>query len=216
MEGAESLALQQVIDEQLPSGPHLILHLGAVDFLDSSGLGLLVRYVTRTRNAHGGLKLCALPAKIVQVLDATHLRRVFEAHESEADAINAFYQRTAPAGIAAPVHADILCVHGSTDVQAYIRGLLTEAGIGVMSAGNLPDGLVLLQATQPKIVIAAADLRASRETRTGERFNALADALTVIELPADFSRLDAGEAGSRLLDQVREAMGGVPPDSPQR
>jgi len=209
VEGAESLELQRLIDDQLQYGPYLVLHLGAVDFLDSSGLGLLVRYVTRTRNAHGGLKLCALPPKIIQVLDATHLRKVFEAYDSEAEAINAYYQGTAAASAGAPLHADILCVHASTDVQAYIRGLLTQAGIGVMTAGNLPDALILLQATRARLVIVAADLRASRETRTGERFNALADTLTVIELPADFSRLDAGEAGPSLLAQVRAATAGA-------
>ena len=202
VEGAESIALQELLDELLPYGPRLVLHLGAVDFLDSSGLGLLVRYLTRTRNAHGNLTLCALSPKIIQVLDVTHLRAIFDAHDSEADAISAFYQRAVGAGTTR-LHTDILCVEGSSDVQAYVRGLLTQAGYGVLTAGNLPDGLVLLQATAPRVVIIGADFRMTRETRTAEKFNTLADARSVIVLPEDFSRRDAGDAGQRLLDQVR-------------
>jgi anti-anti-sigma factor len=57
VEGADSAALQKHIDGLIPFGPHLLLNLAAVGFMDSSGLGLLVRYLTRTRNAHGNLKL---------------------------------------------------------------------------------------------------------------------------------------------------------------
>ena len=48
-----------------------------------------------------------------------------------------------------------------------------------------------------------------RETRTAEKFNGLADKLRVLELPADFSRSDPGQAGQQLLDQVRAATAGV-------
>lgn len=203
VEGPESIALQERLDELLPYGPQLVLHMGAVDFLDSSGLGLLVRNVTRTRNAHGNLKLCALSPRIIEVLKVTHLGAIFDTHESEEEAISAFYQRAAVGGGTTRLHTDILCVDGSADVQAYVRGLLTQAGYGVLTAGNLPDGLVLLQATAPRLVILAAEFRATRETRTAEKFNTLADRGSVIALPEDFSRSDAGDAGSRLLDQVR-------------
>ena len=203
VEGAESIAVQKLLDELLPYGPRLVLHLGAVDFLDSSGLGLLVRNVTRSRNAHGNLKLCALSPKIIEVLNVTHLEAIFDTHESEAEAISAFYQRAAVGGGTTRLHTDILCVDRSADVQAYVRGLLTQAGYGVLTAGNLPDGLVLLQATAPSIVIMGTDFRVTRETRTAEKFNTLADARSVVVLPEDFSRRDAADAGQRLLDQVR-------------
>jgi hypothetical protein len=177
-------------------GPHLVLNLGAVDFLDSSGLGLLVRYVTRARNVHGNLTLCALTPPLIKVLDVTHLRPVFDAHELEADAINALYQRASPGGGATRLQTDILSVAASSDLQAYVRGLLTQAGYGVLTAGNLPDGLILLQATRPKLLVVGKDFRLSRETRTAEKLNTLADALPVTVLPADFSRRDAGAAGS--------------------
>ena len=98
---------------------------------------------------------------------------------------------------------DILCVDPSADVQAYVRELLGQAGYGVLTASTVPDGLILLQATAPKVVIVATAFRGTRETRTADQFNTLLDAASVIELPADFSRRDAGDAGHRLLDHVR-------------
>jgi anti-anti-sigma factor len=203
VEGAESIAMQKLLDDLLQYGSRLVLHLGAVDFLDSSGLGLLVRYVARTRNAQGGLKFCALSPKIIQVLDVTHLRAIFDAYDSEADAISAFYQVAAVGGETTGLRADILCVDGSSDVQAYVRGLLKQAGYGVLTASNLVDGLILLQATSPKVVVIGTDLRMAKETRTAEKFNTLADARSVVVLPEDFSRRDAGDAGQRLLERVQ-------------
>ena len=208
VEGPESIALSKCLDDLVQWGPRLVLDLGKVDFVDSSGLGLLVRYVTRTRNANGNLQLCAPSRKLIDVLEATHLRKIFDAHETEAEAIAAFYQRSSVPGETTRLQTDVRCVVGSSDVQAYVRGILTQAGYGVLTAGNLPDGLVLLQATAPKVVVVAGALRAMRETRTGEKFNALADARPVVVLPDDFSRSDAAEAGQRLLEQVRAI---VPP-----
>ncbi len=203
VEGPESLALQTLLDDLHPFGPHLVLHIGGVDFVDSSGLGLLARYASRTRNANGSLKLCAPSPRLVEVLRVTHLDRMFEVYELEADAITAFHQRAGGTSGSSGLKADILCVDASVDVQAYVRELLGQAGYGIFTAGNLPDALILLQATQPKLVIIGAALRAWRGTTSAEKFNRLADALAVIELPAEFSSADAGEAARRLLDQVR-------------
>src|SRR5258708_18950555 len=207
VEGAESLALQKHLDGLMPFGAHILLDLADVEFLDSSGLGLLVRYLTRTRNAHGNLKLCAPTSQISDVLRVTRLQGVFDAHESEESAIAAFYQRSDSASGSFRFRVDILCVDFSTDVQAYIRELLGQAGYGVLTAGNLPDALVLLQATKPKLVIASADLRSARSTHTANRFNTLADRIAVVELPPGFSHAEAGQAGQILVGKVLAAIG---------
>lgn len=207
VEGAESAALHRHMDDPaLAREPWIVLDLGEVHFIDSSGLGLLVRFLNRTRTAHGDLKLCAVPTAIADVLRITRLRTILESHESEADAISAFYQR--PTSGDAPDHfnPDILCVEKSEDVLAYVGELLRQAGYGVLTCGNLPDALILLKATQPKIVVIGADLRSERGTWTVDTFNSLADTRSVIELSTGFSSHDAGDAGGRLLDQVRVAL----------
>ncbi|HEV3140095.1 MAG TPA: anti-sigma factor antagonist [Vicinamibacterales bacterium] len=207
VEGDESTALQKHLDGLMPFGAHILLHVGRVEFLDSSGLGLLVRYLTRARNAHGNLKLCALPPPIDEVLRITRLQTVFDAHDTEEEAIAAFYQRSDLSSGSFRFRIDILCVDFSTDVQAYIRELLGQVGFGVLTAGNLPDALILLQATKPKLLIVHSDLRGAKSTQTAERFNRLADAMSVVELPDGFSRADAGQAGQRLVGKVLAAIG---------
>jgi len=50
-------------------------------------------------------------------------------------------------------------------------------------------------------------LRAASGTRAAESFNRQANARSLVELPADFSTHDAGDAGEALLNQVRAILG---------
>jgi hypothetical protein len=180
----------------------IVLDLGGVDFIDSSGLGLLVRFMTRTRVAKGHLKLCSVPAKIVDILRVTRLNTIFESYETEGAAIAAC---RLPATTDGPYRfsTDVLHVDASPDLQHYVREVLAQAGYEVVATSNLHDALILLQATRPKAVVISADLRALTKTDASEAFNSLVNADTVIELPADFWRGDAGAAGGHLIDQVK-------------
>ena len=53
--------LQALIES---GNPLIALDLSDVDFIDSSGLGMMVRLLTSTRKSHGDLKLCNLPQAI--------------------------------------------------------------------------------------------------------------------------------------------------------
>ena len=205
--GDEIAELQQQVYDRVAEDPNIILNLAEVDFIDSSGLGLLVRFLNRTRFAHGDLKLCAVPARIDEVLRITRLKATFDSFESEADAIAAFYERAKSGGTPDRFRSDILCVDKSADVLAYVCEVLRQAGYGVLTSDNLPDALMLLKATPPKVVVIGAELRAARGTWTADTFNTLVGAHSVVELPPDFSSRDAGEAGHRLLDRVRTSLG---------
>jgi len=203
VEGAESAALHTLLDSLLPFGHFFILDVGAVDFVDSSGLGLLVRYAARLRNQHGKLTLCGASSKTMALLSVTRLADVFDLHESEMSAIAEAHRLTTAASDPAHGSPDVLCVAGSVDVQAYVRELLGHAGYRVLTAGNVPDALVLLQARRPHIVVITEALRRAQGTHAADKFNRLADALSVVELPADFSHRDAAAAGASLLEQIR-------------
>jgi len=206
VEGPEGTALQQHLNAMLPFGACIVLNLADVHFVDSSGMGLLVRFLTRTRTAGGHLKLCAVPPKVAEVLRVTKLATVFESHVTEDDAIAAFYQPAKSGTDPFRFNADVLCVEKSTDVLAYVGELLRQAGYAVMTAGNLPDALTLLKVAKPKLVVISAELRSATGTRTAESFRALAEALSVVELPADFSGQDAGDAGRELVERVRASI----------
>jgi anti-sigma B factor antagonist len=206
IEGAESAALRQHMNDLLPNAPWIVLHLGDVHFIDSSGLGLLVRILART--GHDNLKLCGVSARIGDVLKITKLATVFDSYESEADAIAAFYQSAKRPGKSLPLlAANILCVEKSVDLLTYIGELLRQAGFSVITVNNLPDALILLKATRPTLVIVSTELRSARGTSTAGTFNELVDALSVIELPVDFGSHDPSETGQQLLERVRALIG---------
>src|SRR5215472_10469891 len=50
---------------------HVVLQLAETDFLDSSGLGCLVRLYGVLRAAGGGLNLCQMQPKVVKVIEMT-------------------------------------------------------------------------------------------------------------------------------------------------
>jgi anti-anti-sigma factor len=200
--GEESKSLQVCLDRLLPETPHVLLHLGAVDFIDSGGLGLIARYLTRPQDRRGTLKVCAVSPKIDDVLRITRLKSVFQPYATEADSI-ADLHRGSQSIDAAFDNPDVLCVDESPDVLTYLRELLKEAGYRTLTAANLPDALILLKATRPKIVVIGAEIRTAG-TQASVEFTNIASAGKVVELPAGFSAQDAGEAAQQVLQALRD------------
>jgi anti-sigma B factor antagonist len=203
--GAEVAALHQHVNELAAANPHVILHLGDVDFVDSSGIGLLVRLLSRMRNAGGSFAICAVSPKIREVLKVTRLQSILTPHEAEADAIaNVFRTRAASGGPLAG--GAILCVEQSADVLAYLREMLRAAGYAVVGADNLADASTLLVATRPKAIVISRDLRA-RDARAALAFNERVLTTPVIELPAQFSTDDAAVSAAQLLRELDATIG---------
>lgn len=69
----------------------LILNLGDVDYIDSTGLGTLVVCFTGMQKAGGQLKLLNLNRRNVELLVLTKLTTVFELFSDEQDAVNSFF-----------------------------------------------------------------------------------------------------------------------------
>ncbi len=68
----------------------ILLNLGEVNYIDSSGIGELVSGFTTVTNAGGQLKLLNLTKRVKDLLQITKLYTVFDVHEDEAHAIRAF------------------------------------------------------------------------------------------------------------------------------
>lgn len=203
VEGGEADRLRGALDELIDEAPFIVLNLSSVDFIDSSGVGLLVRYLHKTESARGGIKLCGVPARIREALAVTHLAKLFEMYDAEEEAIAAFCRARPATALPYEYVPDILCVASSPDVLAYVRELVGQSGYGVVSASNVPDALTLLKATQPKVVVMTADVRNGPRTPTAEKFHQLAANIAVVELPADFSTHDAADAARHLLERIR-------------
>ena len=196
--------MQRSLEDLMLRTRHVILHLGAVDFVDSGGVGLLVRYLLRAQRSSGSLSVCAVSPKIDEVLRITKLKAVLPPYETEAAAIAEAHRPVSTESSAAET-TTVLCVDESSDVLAYVRELLKAAGYLVLTAGNLPDALVLMIAARPPVVVISAELQSAKGTRTAEEFHRLAATHAVVTLPHGFSGHDAGEAADEVLRAVREA-----------
>ena len=68
----------------------VVLNLAEVPYIDSAGLGAIVRTYTTVSRQGGSLKLLGLTKRITDLLSITKLLTVFETYETEADAVRSF------------------------------------------------------------------------------------------------------------------------------
>lgn len=84
-------ALDKRLEELLRAGSRaILLHCASLRVIDSQGIKALVRGATRQQEQGGRLKLCALTARVHEVLQITRLLQVFETFPSEAEALASF------------------------------------------------------------------------------------------------------------------------------
>jgi anti-sigma B factor antagonist len=207
---AEALQLELERQTQIPGTNLLtvkwvVLQLAEVDYIDSSGLGTLVRMVSALRAAGGGLRLCQVSPLILKVLQVTKLSSILPTHSSEEEAIEAFYGRSPHEAIEFS-RTRIVCIDTSRDLLAYVRALLTSSGYEVHAASNLADAKSLVNAINPRVVICGAGML---ELPAGE---ALVEGfrqrpnVQILRLPSDFSTAEAGQAGMDLINRVQSLL----------
>jgi anti-sigma B factor antagonist len=68
----------------------LVLNLESVPYIDSAGLGEIVRTYTTVSRQGGSLKLVNLTKRITDLLSITKLLTIFDTFDSEADAVRSF------------------------------------------------------------------------------------------------------------------------------
>lgn len=89
--GEGSSALREKIKEIAGGGQKkVLLNLGEVSYIDSSGIGELVSGFTTITNHGGALKLLNLTKRVKDLLQITKLYTVFEVHDDEANAVRSF------------------------------------------------------------------------------------------------------------------------------
>ena len=89
--GEGSTVLREAVKDLLGKGQRkILLNLGDVTYIDSSGIGELVSAFTSVRNQGGDLKLLNLTKKVHDLLQITKLYTVFDVKDDEAAAVKAF------------------------------------------------------------------------------------------------------------------------------
>lgn len=89
--GEGSVTLRDAIRDLLAKGSRkILLNLGDVNYIDSSGIGEMVSAYTSVKNAGGELKLLNLTKKVKDLLQITKLYTVFDVKDDEASAVSSF------------------------------------------------------------------------------------------------------------------------------
>jgi anti-sigma B factor antagonist len=88
--GDESAKLRHVVKEELEECNQIVLDLGGVGHIDSTGLGTLVGLHASARKAGGSIKLANLNRHLCDVLGITRLLTIFELFDSAEDAAATF------------------------------------------------------------------------------------------------------------------------------
>jgi len=89
--GKGDAALREAVHQALSDGAtKIVMNLGSVSTIDSSGVGELVSAFTTVTNRGGRLKLLNLPPKVNDILQITQLITVFETFDNEDEAVGSF------------------------------------------------------------------------------------------------------------------------------
>jgi anti-sigma B factor antagonist len=80
---------EQLVDLVADGKYHLVVDMERVDFLDSTGLGVLVGGLKRVRAHDGSLRLVCTQERILKIFRITGLTKVFPIHSSVEEAVTA-------------------------------------------------------------------------------------------------------------------------------
>jgi anti-sigma B factor antagonist len=78
---------QEIVDLLNGGTTKLIVDLSGVEYLDSTGLGVLIGGLKRARERDGDLKLLCDNPRILRIFEITGLTKIFDIHRTEAEAL---------------------------------------------------------------------------------------------------------------------------------
>jgi anti-sigma B factor antagonist len=206
--GAELFSLQAHIGDVLPKHCDVVLGLDQVTFIDSSGLGALVRMVSSARAKGGDIKLSGLQQHVRKTLEMTNLLSLFEIYDSEAEAILAAYLGSRYSKEkSSDVRFRVLCVYDSVEVCAFLSEVLCRAGYNALTTGNVADAKLLLRAINAKLIILGGSMQTVHGKSTRKIFEEIDPSVSLVVLDQDFDRQDPGECITKLLENIRSVSG---------
>ena len=198
--GKEVFALHAYIGDSFAKYVEIVMQLNHVDFIDSSGLGAMVRLLHSARAKGGDLKLSGVPSEIRRVLAMTNLLKMFECYDSLEEAITAAYlgSRYSP-GKSGDTRPRVLCLFESTDARTFLREVLFAAGYNALATANIDDAKLLLKATKANTVVVSAQLQSVYGRPTRQVLEEINPAISYHVLEGNFATQDPGEAAQKLL-----------------
>jgi len=201
--GKEVYTLHAYVGDSFLKYGDVVMQLDQVEFIDSSGLGALVRLMQAARSKGGDLKLCGLQPRIRKMMEMTSLLKQFETYDSIEEAITAAYLGSKYSrGKTGDCRPRLLCVYDSTDVRTFLSEVLCSAGYNAITTANVDDARILLRATKAKLVVIPARMQSVHGKPTRQALEEIDPKVSLLVLDDNFACQDPGEAAEKLLADV--------------
>ena len=208
--GNEVFTLHSQVGDAIEKYGEVVLQLDDVEFVDSSGIGAMMRLVQAARAKGGDLKLSGLTPKIRKVLELTHLLGQFETYDSMEEAITAAYLGSRYSrGKTGDARPRVVCVYASLDVCAFLREILCGAGLNALTTTAIDDAPILLKATKAKLVVISSRIQIVRGRPLRQAFQDIVPDIQILALDENFATQDPGEAAEKLLSEVNGKLASV-------
>ena len=89
--GQDSYKIKEVVTDMLEQGQRkFLLNLDKVDYVNSTGIGIIASVFSSISNADGVMKICNANDKVSRVMMVTKLLEVFDSYHEEEEALKAF------------------------------------------------------------------------------------------------------------------------------
>jgi anti-sigma B factor antagonist len=209
--GNEVFTLHARVVDGIEKYGDVVLQMDSVEFLDSSGLGAMMRLVQAARAKGGDLKLSGVPAKVRKVLQLTNLLSQFEVYDALEEAITAAYLGSRYSrGKTGDARPCVLCIYNSNDVCTFLREVLCAAGYNALTTTSIDDAQILLKATKAKVAVVSARFQSVHSKPIRKLLDEIDPAVALLVLDENFATADPGEAAEKLLSGVGSLLAGTP------
>jgi anti-anti-sigma factor len=201
--GNEVFTLHSQVQDAIEKYGDVVLQLEKIEFIDSSGLGAIMRLMQAARAKGGDMKLCGLTPKIRKILELTHLISQFETYDCMEEAITAAYLGSRYSrGKTGDARPRVVCVYPSLDVCAFLREILCGAGFNALTTTATDDAPILLKATKAKLAVVSSRIQIVRGRPLRQAFQEIVPDVQILTLDDRFATEDPGEAAEKLLKDV--------------
>jgi anti-sigma B factor antagonist len=202
--GEEATMLQAALSRAMLEFRHVVLDLSETTRLDSTGMGLLVRFLTHARNRGGDLRLAAPQPFFRTLLQMTKLSSIFRVYDSDEQAIVSFLKEPQelhpmPKGVG-PL---VLFVDQSPDLCAFVRTLLDHQGYVVISTCRMRDARILLSASDVAYIVLGPDCSELPSDNVVDSLKLLAPKAMTVKLERGFELGDPESASQELLRRMQ-------------
>ncbi len=205
--GNEIFTLHSQVGDAIDKYGDVVLQLDRLDFVDSSGLGALMRLMQAARAKGGDVKLTGVPPRLQKMLELTHLSSQFEIYDSMEEAITAAYLGSRYSrGKTGDLRPRLLCVYASLDMCAFLREVLCAAGFNALTTTSVEDAPILLKATKARLVIVSSRIQMLRGKPIRAALQEIVPDVRLLPLDDQFAAEDPGEAAERLVKDVNAAL----------